>query len=117
MTECIYPPPFVHTHAERSALNHDEERIARRLSHDFLWFEALSPLRQHIFVDMNFCEGSAGLEAFAKIAPDVGRGDYTTAAYKMLQGVWHRHAERHVNRLVLMMLNDADPELVLGWRN
>lgn len=78
----------------------------------FPWFEALSPVRQRVVVDMRFNLGPSRLRTFTRTLAAIGRGDYETAAAGMLASKWARQVGRRAQRLATMMRTNKDPGAV-----
>ena len=67
------------------------------------WFAALDPVRQSVLVQMAFNLGIVGLSGFTETLAAVKRGNYATAATRMLASKWATQVHGRAARLAAQM--------------
>jgi lysozyme len=80
----------------------DIERAAQQID-AYRFFEALSPARQYVLIDMVFNLGLKGVEKFRRFLSSVEAGDYDSAAMHMLDSKWARQVPSRAERLAKIM--------------
>jgi len=66
-------------------------------------YRALDPVRQAILVNLCFNLGFHGLMKFKRMWAAIGRGDYSRAAYEMLDSKWARQVGYRADELAEIM--------------
>lgn len=79
-----------------------------KLKKKFLWFEALSPTRRGVVLNMVYNMGLGGFSTFAKTIKAIDEGDYNEAAKEMLNSRWAAEVKERAPRLAKKMRENKE---------
>lgn len=84
-------------------LSEDIERVLKECRDQFIWFSALSPVRQNVVASMVFQMGIAGFKHFVHMIAAVQVGDYESASREMIASAWFNQVPARARELAQMM--------------
>lgn len=88
------------------------ERAGRSMIASFPWFAELSEVRQRALLNMCFNLGPTSMAAFAPTWEHLRRGDWAAVGSHLRASLWHMQVGARAERIVFMLVNNRDPEVV-----
>ena len=92
----------ISVHTSRQMLDEDITECETDL-YTFGWYQALTPLRQRVLLDMRFNLGPSRFRQFKNTLGAVARGDYEAASRGMLASKWAKQVGARAVRLAEWM--------------
>lgn len=84
-------------------LSNDVEELLQKVPALVSNWQKLSTSRKAVLVCMAFQMGVVGLKGFKNTLADIGRGDYASAATRMLQSKWAEQTPARAKRMADLM--------------
>lgn len=89
-------------------LRNDIARAEAALDDRHSWWRRLDPVRQKVLADMMFNLGPGKLAEFTNTLGEIARGEYASAAARMLKSKWAKQVGARAKRLAEMMRTGRD---------
>lgn len=87
----------------------DDLQAVEQILDDYPWYSGLDPIRQAVVQNMVFNLGGPRFKLFKQTIRHIAAGNYSKAAFEMLDSKWARQVGRRADELSQMMLTGRWP--------